>query len=43
MSPEIWPVEGEGVRIDMTDESYHTVIGRWLFGYDIMPVHGAQA
>ena len=26
----------------MTDDSYHTVVGRWLFGYDIMPARGAQ-
>ena len=27
----------------MTDDSYHTVIGWWLFGCDIMQLHGAQA
>ena len=26
----------------MTDDSYHTVAGQRLFGYDIMPAHGAQ-
>ena len=26
----------------MIDDSYHAVVGRWLFGYDIMPACGAQ-
>ena len=43
LSAEIWPVEGERVRIDMTDDSYHTVDGWRLFGYDIMPAHVVQA
>ena len=34
MSTEIWPVKGEGVRVDITDNSYHTVVGQWLFRYD---------
>ena len=42
LSAEIWPVESKGLRIDMTDNSYHTVVGRRLFGYDIMPAYGAQ-
>ena len=27
----------------MTDDSYHIVVSQWLFEYDIMPAHGAQA